>query len=407
MSRIEDLIEQICPYGVAFRDVGDISTKSSSIKWADLDEDEERRYIDLSSVDRVTRKIGEVVDITAASAPSRARQIIHAGDVIFATTRPAQMRWAIIPAEYDGQIASTGYCVLRPDKDLVLTSFLAHVLGTDDFRRYIEANQTEGNYPSIPDNRVRSYRIPVPPLEVQREIVRILDTFTELEAELEAELETRRQQYGHYRSKMFAFSEGTPVTWSTLGGVSTRVSSGGTPKAGKHDYYIGGTIPWLRTNEVKFGEIWDTEVQITELALKETSAKWIPENCVIVAISGATAGRSAMNKIPLTTNQHCCNLEIDRQKAEFKYVFYWVAANYEQLKALGRGARSDLNSAIIKDFSIPLPSLDEQKRIVALLDRFDALVNDLSVGLPAELNARRKQYEYYRDKLLTFDEAPA
>lgn len=154
-------------------------------------------------------------------------------------------------------------------------------------------------------------------------------------------------------------------------------------------------------------DIWDTQMRITERAVKETSARWIPENCVIVAISGATAGRSAVNRIPLTTNQHCCNFEIDPAQANFRYVFYWVRSQYEQIKSLGRGARSDLSAALIKGVRIPLPPLEDQARTVAILDKFDALVNDLSVGLPAELAARRQQYEYYRDRLLTFEEAVA
>lgn len=250
--------------------------------------------------------------------------------------------------------------------------------------------------------------IPVPPLEVQREIVRILDHFTELEAELETELETeleaRAVQYAHFRAQLLDPSRMSSVRFSTLGDVSLRVSSGATPTAGRPEYYEGGDIPWLRTQEVRFTDIWDTEMRITDRALKETAAKWIPANCVIVAISGATAARSAVNRVPMTTNQHCCNLEIDPSQANFRYVFYWVRNQYENLKSLGQGARSDLNASLIKGFPIALPSLEEQDRIVEVLDKFDALVNDLSIGLPAELAARRKQYEYYRDKLLTFEE---
>lgn len=206
MNKIGELIAALAPEGVEFKPVGEVTAKSSNIKWANAGDDE-FRYIDLSSVDRVTRRIGETASITADNAPSRAQQVVHTGDVIFATTRPAQMRWAVIPTEYDGQIASTGYCVLRPDTSIVLTNFLAHILGADAFRQYVEANQVAGNYPSIPDSRVRAYRIPVPPLEVQREIVRILDQFTQLEAELKAELEARRRQYGYYRDQLLTFRE--------------------------------------------------------------------------------------------------------------------------------------------------------------------------------------------------------
>lgn len=188
-----------------------------------------------------------------------------------------------------------------------------------------------------------------------------------------------------------------------MGEISSRVTSGGTPLATNAEYY-GGDIPWLRTQEVRYTDINDTEIKITQKGLKESSAKWIPANCVIVAISGATAARSAINKIPLTTNQHCCNLEIDKETANYRYVFHWVSNEYEKLKALGQGARADLNTGIIKAYPIPVPSLEEQERIVTVLDRFDALVNDISIGLPAEIKARRQQYEHYRDLLLSFPE---
>jgi type I restriction enzyme S subunit len=100
-------------------------------------------------------------------------------------------------------------------------------------------------------------------------------------------------------------------------------------------------------------------------------------------------------------------MQIDPAQANYRYVFHWVSSRYADLKAMGQGARSDLNSGLIKSFPIPVPPLTEQERIVAILDSFDTLVNDLSIGLPAELAARRKQYEHYRDRLLTFEELPA
>jgi len=401
VSHIDDLIAEHCPEGAHHKALAEVTVRGSNIRWADAGE-EEFLYIDLTSVDRVTRRIGATATIWAGAAPSRAQQIVRAGDVIFATTRPTQMRWAVIPVEYDGQIASTGYCVLRPKQSEILTKFLAHLLGTERFRRYVEEKQVLGNYPSIPDSLVRAFRVPVPPLEVQREIVRILGTFTELEAELEA----RQRQYAHYRDALLSFGERDVVTWATLGRVCSSVFSGGTPLVTRLEYY-GGNIPWLRTQEVNYSEIHDTAVKITHQGLMNSSAKWVRPNSVIVAISGAgvTRGRVAINKIPLTTNQHCCNLEIDPSQANYRFVYHWLVHHYEDLRARGHGNRSDLNVGIIRDYPIAVPTLDEQERIASVLDAFDALVSDLSVGLPAELVARRSQYEYYRDRLLTFEEA--
>ena len=226
--------------------------------------------------------------------------------------------------------------------------------------------------------------------------------------ELTTELSLRKKQYNHYRDQLLSFEEGE-AEWKTLGDVTKKWYSGGTPTAKKSEYYDGGEIPWLRTQEVKFADIQETDVKITTAALKNSSAKWIPENCVIIAISGATAGRSAINKIPLTTNQHCGCLEIDSTKALYRYVFHWVSFNYENIKSLGQGARGDLNSTIIKNFRLPIPygedpekSLAEQARIVAILDKFDTLTTSISEGLPREIELRQKQYEYYRDLLLSF-----
>lgn len=119
-------------------------------------------------------------------------------------------------------------------------------------------------------------------LAIQSEIVRILDKFTALTAELTAELNMRKKQYNYYRDQLLSFKEGE-VEWKTLGDVTKKWYSGGTPTAGKIEYYENGNIPWLRTQEVKFSEIDSTEIKITQAALKNSSAKWIPRNCVIIA----------------------------------------------------------------------------------------------------------------------------
>ncbi|MGL5934247.1 MAG: restriction endonuclease subunit S, partial [Cetobacterium sp.] len=258
--------------------------------------------------------------------------------------------------------------------------------------------------PQLTKPMINNIEIPLPPLAVQEEIVRILDTFTELTTELATELTTeltmRKQQYEYYRDSLLINNKLSERV--LLNSVIKKGCSGGTPRKGEEKFYLNGTIPWLRTQDVKFNEIFEVKSFITEEAVKKTSAKWIPSNCVIVAISGATAGRCAINKIPTTTNQHCYNMEIDDTKALYKYIYYCVCSQYEELLSRKQGARGDLNSSLITGISIPLPSLEEQQRIVDILDRFDTLVNDIKEGLPAEIEARKQQYEYYRDKLLTF-----
>ncbi len=192
----------------------------------------------------------------------------------------------------------------------------------------------------------------------------------------------------------------------TLADICRSVVSGGTPLSTRADFY-GGDIPWLRTKEVRYDDIMDTDLKITDMGLTNSAARWVPTNSVIVAISGAgvTRGRVAVNRIPLTTNQHCCALDIEPRSAHYRYVYYWLVKHYEDLRSRGQGNRSDLNMGIVKSYPIALPSLADQERIATTLDSFDTLVNDLSVGLPAELKARRMQYEYYRDRLLMFEEA--
>jgi len=153
--------------------------------------------------------------------------------------------------------------------------------------------------------------------------------------------------------------------------ICSRITSGGTPKSSNSDYY-GGDIPWLRTQEINFVDIENTENHITEAGLTNSSAKWIPANSVIVAMYGATAGKVAINKIPLTTNQACCNLIIDGTKADYRYVYYQLRLNYQQLAGLANGgAQQNLNARIISEYDIPIPPLSVQKEIADTLSSLD------------------------------------
>ena len=267
------------------------------------------------------------------------------------------------------------------------------------FKPFILKKAVSATVTSIRKPMIEDFPLPVPPLPVQREIVRILDNFTELTAELTA----RKQQYAYYRDKLLS-TNNSSVPVVELRDIVKKSCSGATPAKGNAEYYENGTIPWIRTQDVRFNEITEVNSYITEKAVSETATKWIPENCVIVAISGATAGRCAINKIKATTNQHCLNLIIDDSMALYRYVFHCLCSKYEELISRKQGARGDLNSSLILSLPIPVPSLSVQNRLVDVLDNFDAICSDLNIGLPAEIEARQKQYEFYRDKLLSFKE---
>ncbi|MCQ2249570.1 MAG: restriction endonuclease subunit S [Bacteroidales bacterium] len=156
-----------------------------------------------------------------------------------------------------------------------------------------------------------------------------------------------------------------------LGEVCSNSCSGGTPKSTVEDYY-GGEIPWLNTKEIDFNRIYKTEKYITDLGLRNSSAKWIKENCVIIAMYGATAAKVAINKIPLTTNQACCNLEINSKLADYNYVYYAIKNDFTKLASLANGgAQQNLNSQLIKDYEIHLPPLDTQRKISSVLSSLD------------------------------------
>lgn len=289
---------------------------------------------------------------------------------------------------------------IKPFDKMLSTKYLYHYLLKK--QEYLFSLKRGSGVPHVYPKDASKISIPIPPLEIQEKIVKKLDKMTEYVTELTSELTSRKKQYSYYRDKLFSFEDEVyQIEWKTLLEVSKKITSGGTPDRSNSLYY-GGSIPWLRTQEVDFREIYDTELSITEEGLANSSAKWIEKNAVIVAMYGATAAKVGIAKIPLTTNQACCNIEIDEDIANYRYVYYWLTYNYETLKSMGQGSQSNINAGIIKSFKIPVPSLEIQSRIVQVLDNFNMVCNDLNIGLPKEIELRQKQYEYFREKLLTF-----
>ena len=169
-----------------------------------------------------------------------------------------------------------------------------------------------------------------------------------------------------------------------LGDVCARVCSGGTPKSTNLSYY-GGEIPWLNTKEIDFNRIYSTEKTITDSGLNNSSAKWIVPNTVTVAMYGATAGKSCIVKVPMTTNQACCNLTINDEVADYEFVYYTLKNDYTTLASLANGgAQQNLNAQIIKDYVLKMPSLADQRRIASILSSLDRKI-ELNNKINADL----------------------
>lgn len=412
MSRLAELIEELCPDGVEYRPLGeiaDLQRGSGMPKKLFIDEG-----IPAIHYGHIFTKYGIHTKRAAAYlAPEDADKLtrVYPGDLVVANTSENLEdvgKGVVWLGDVEGVTGGHATVVRSLAVDTV---FLSYYLRTEDFalkkRKYAQGTKVI----ELSAANLSKIDIPLPPLEVQREIVRILDQFTtleaELETELEAELEARRTQYEHYRNHLLSYESLAArgqVEMVKLGDIATRVVTGVTPQASNSRYYQDGSNPWIRTQDVNFNRISAASEFVTDNAIDDLPLKWVKANSVIVAISGASAGRSAILGIDAVTNQHCCNLEIDSNRADYRYVYYSLAARYTELRGLGRGARGDLNVSIIKSFEIPVPSMEEQRRIADLLDHFDALVNDISSDLPAEIAARRTQYEHYRDRLLSFPE---
>ena len=247
-----------------------------------------------------------------------------------------------------------------------------------------------GNFPSVDVQQLINIPFPIPPLRVQARIVEILDKFTQLEKELEAELEARKKQYAYYRDQLLNFSQSPPlnvnIEWKTLGEVAefkrgqTIVQK--TAQTGVYPVISGGQQPAYYIDQ--YNRTGQT---------------------ITVAGSGAYAGFVMFWDEPIFVSD-AFSIKTDEEVVLPRYVFHFLLNKQSSIFNLKRGA--GVPHVYAKDlaaFSIPLPPLSEQRRIVDILDRFDTLTNSISEGLPKEIALRRKQYAYYRDALLNFPRA--
>ena len=408
MSRIEEMIRELCPNGVEYKPLGEIGSfvRGNGLQKKDFT-DEGIGCIHYG-------QIYTYYNLFAAQTKSYVNPLlaqrltkVKTGDIIIAcTSENIEDVCKAIAWLGKNEIVTGGHaCVFSHQQN---PKYISYFFNTDIFFQQKKKYARGAKVIDIKVADIAKIIIPVPPIEIQNEIVNILDKFTELEAELEA----RRKQYEYYRNKLLTFNGITPplkgkVKWLTMSEVF-EIKNGYTPSKAKPEYWTNGTIPWFRMEDIRTnGRILEDSIRhITSEAVK--GGRLFPANSIILATT-ATIGEHALIMIDSLANQQFTNLSIRKSlinELDMKFFFYYMFIVDEWCKNnTNTSGFESVDMVKFKKLQIPIPPMEEQQRIVAILDKFETLVNDISEGLPAEITARRQQYEYYRDKLLTFTKA--
>lgn len=246
--------------------------------------------------------------------------------------------------------------------------------------------------------------IPIPPIEIQEKIVKILDKFTDYVRELTSELTSRRKQYSFYRDKLLSFEDELyQVEWKTLSEIAKDFGRGKSKHRPRNDARLyGGDIPFIQTGDIRESGKWIENYSQTYSAFGvEQSKKWEKGTlCITIAANIAETGLLGFEAcfpdsiIGFVANPECAI-------TEFVYYYLNSIKDYLANKSYG-SAQDNLNLSTFSSLKIPVPSLEIQSRIIQVLDNFDTVCNDLNIGLPKEIELRQKQYEYWRDRLLDF-----
>ena len=379
MSRLAELIEQLCPDGVEYRALGDVAElkRGQAVTRKEIVEGQvpviaggrEPAYY----IDRPNRQ-GETIVIAGSGA--------YAGFVSF----------------WNEPIFVSDAFSIVVDRGTLQPRFVYHWLRGR--QETIHALKSGGGVPHVYPKDVAKLRCPIPPLEVQREIVRILDQFTTLEAELEAELEARRPQYEHYRNHLLSYDSLAargPVNVIELRDVGVvRMCK----RIHKAETSVQGDIPFFKIST--FGGT-PTSFISAELYEKYKEKYPYPKQGDLLISAAGTIGQIVRfdGADAYFQDSNIVWLEHDESIVLNRYL-YFVYLNTRWTTDGGTIKRL-YNNRILQQ-QICVPPIETQIAIADLLDRFDALVNDISLGLPAEIAARRAQYEHYRDRLLSFPE---
>ena len=398
MSTLKELLNKHCPDGVEWKKLGEVCNVQSggtplktkveywengNIKWLGSGVCKNKK-----TVDEITDYISEL-GLTKSSA-----KLMKENTTLIALVGTTIGKVAFLPFE---AAINQNIAGIYPIDTKILNPSFVYYICTTYYKDFISLGNGKLTMANL--SFVRNLKIPVPPIEVQKEIVRILDTFTKYQDLLNRELELRKKQYEYYRDKLLTF--GDEVEYIPVGSLMERVREKGKDDLNvKQVYVVSNTKGIVRSEDYHDNSIHSDDTSNYTI-LRQDMFAYNPSRLNIGSI-----GRLKTSISGLVSPMYVV-FSVDKSVVDVKYFEYFIKSpkiinKIDSLKEEGARFRFDYNRWNWID--IPVPPLEEQERIVNILDKFDALCNDITKGLPAEIELRKKQYEYYRDKLLTFKE---
>lgn len=406
LSKLEQLINELCPNGVEYKPLVELGEFYGGLNGKSKEDftNGDAKFITYMNVfSNLSLKID--VEDTVKIAENEKQNAIQYGDIIFtgSSETPDECGMSsVLTAVTEEKLYLNSFCFGFRffDKTLMMPEFSKYVFRSTEIRKQIRKTASGVTRFNVSKKKMEKVIIPLPPLPVQEKIIRILDNFTELIAKLTAELTVRRQQYEYYSGKLLNFQN---HPYHTLGEMCDIVDyRGKTPKKVNEGIFL------VTAKNIRRGYI-DYEKSQEYIAIEDY------ENVM-------RRGKPQMGDVLITTEAPCGNVaQVDNENIALaqrvikyrpkdssldttflKYVLLGTEFQTKLLSAATGGTVKGIKGSKLHKLTIPVPPLTEQQRIVEILDRFDKLCNDISEGLPAEIKAREQQYEYYRDKLLTF-----
>ena len=409
MSRLDELIEELCPDGVEYKSLDSVihslNTGLNPRQFFRLNTDDaENYYVTIRELHNNRIQFSESTDRIndVALKLCNNRSNLEAGDVLFSGTGTIG-ETALIEVTPSNWNIKEGVYSIKPIREVLNSKYLMYVLQSQEIKQAYMKKVAGGTVKSIPMKELRKIEIPVPPLLVQEEIVKILDKFTDYVTELQAELQARKLQYQHYLDAFYDTEKYEIIPLTSLGSLTR----------GKRFVHADATdsgVPCVHYGELYtyYGSHADAVKSHIREDLRPKMRYADPGDVIIVGAGENNidigVGLSWEGKEPVAVHDACYTLKHSQNS---RYISYYLRSSYyhNQIKRwVSEGKICSISAQSLGKALIPIPPIDEQNRIAEILCGFEELCNDIVSGLPAEIEARQKQYEYYRDKLLSFKE---